>query len=125
MSSTTGVFSAPDLDMVPYDVEALNADGSPYTLSSTQVLALVSSTAGCIVVPNSNDPTGATGNLVAASGFSGAVNGTGTFTDSADPTAALSVSWTGTFVPGTTEPASLSVVFGSPTPPASSKRSAR
>lgn len=122
MSSTSGVFSAPNIDMVPYDVEAQNADGSPYTLQSTQVLALVSSSPNCIVVPNSTDPTGATGNLVAAAGFSGAVSGTATFTDSANPSFSLSGTWSGTFVPGATEPTSLTVVFGTPAPAVSSKK---
>ena len=113
--ATPNVFTAPDIDMVPYDVVLADSSGNPISPSATGVLALTSNSPSAIVVPNSTDPTGATGNIVAASGFSGSVGGTATYIDnSATPPISLSGTWTGTFTPD--EPASLQVNFGAPTP---------
>ena len=115
-------FNAPNIDMVPYDVEALDADGSVATLSATQVLTLTSQDANAIVVPNSTDPTGATGNIVAAAGYVGPVGGAAGLTDSANPGFSLAGTWSGTFDASVTEPISLAVVFGPPVPKASAKK---
>jgi hypothetical protein len=107
------VFSAPNIDMVPYDVELLDANGNPLPDSATGVLALVSNSPNAIVVPDSVDPTGATGNVVAAAGFSGPVGGTATYNDpAAVPPISLTGTWTGQFTPDA--PASLQVNFGAP-----------
>jgi hypothetical protein len=116
-SGTTGVFSTPNVDMVPYDVEILDANGDVLSDSPTGVLALVSNTPNAIVVPNSTDPTGATGNVVAAKGFSGNVGGTASYNDpAATPPVSLSGTWTGNFTAG--QPFSVQVNFGTPSAPA-------
>jgi hypothetical protein len=115
--ASSNVFSAPNIDMVPYDVELLDAQGNVIPPSATGVLSLVSQDANAIVVPNSNDPTGATGTIVAAKGFSGAVGGSASYSDpAAVPPISLSGSWSGTFTPD--QPASLQVDFGTPAPAA-------
>jgi hypothetical protein len=116
-------FNAPNIDMVPYDIDILDASGNVIPDTSTGILALVSGSASAIVVPNSTDPTGATGNVVAAAGFSGAVGGTATYVDaSAVPPVSLSGTWSGTFTPD--QPASISVVFSSPTAAVAAAKSA-
>jgi hypothetical protein len=115
--SSSSVFSAPNIDMVPYDVELLDAAGNVIPPSATGVLSLVSQDGNAIVVPNSNDKSGATGNIVAAAGFSGAVGGSASYSDpAAVPPISLSGSWSGTFTPD--QPASLKVDFGTPAPAA-------
>ena len=112
-SGSAGVFSAPNIDMVPYDVEILDAQGNVLTDTATGVLSLVSNDGNAIVVPNSTDPTGATGNVVAAKGFSGKVSGTASYNDpGATPPVSLSGTWSGVFTAG--QPISISVVFGPP-----------
>jgi hypothetical protein len=116
-------FNAPNIDMVPYDIDILDASGNVIPDTSTGILALVSGSASAIVVPNSTDPTGATGNVVAAAGFSGAVGGTATYVDaSAVPPVSLSGTWSGTFTPD--QPASISVVFSAPTAAVAAAKSA-
>lgn len=122
MSSTPGVFDSPNIDMVPYDVEALDASGAVVALSATQVLSLTSDSANAIVVPNSTDATGATGQIVAAAGFVGPVSGKAGLTDSANPGFSLSGTWSGQFDASVTEPISLAIVFGAPVPKAQAKK---
>ena len=116
MSSTSGVFSAPNVDLVPYQVAALDAAGNVIAVPAGVVISLVSATPNAIVVPNSTDPTGASGNIVAAAGFTGPVNGTATLTN-ADGTVANGT-WSGTFNPEVDDIVNLSVTFGTPTAPA-------
>ena len=115
-------FNAPNIDIVPYDVEALDATGTAVALSATQVLTLTSADGNAIVVPNSTDSTGATGNIVAAAGYVGPVSGAAGLTDSANPGFSLSGTWSGQFDASVTEPISLAVVFGAPTPKAQAKK---
>jgi hypothetical protein len=122
MSSTSGVFNSPNIDMVPYDVEALDASGAQVALSATQVLTLTSDSGSAIVVPNSTDATGATGNVVAAAGFVGPVSGKASLADSANPSFSLQGTWSGQFDASVTEPISLAIVFGTPAPAASGRR---
>lgn len=116
LEMSSSPFNAPNIDMVPYDVEALDATGAVVPLTATQVLTLTSANANAIVVPNSTDATGATGNIVAAAGFVGPVSGAAGLTDSANPGFSLAGTWSGQFDASVTEPISLAVVFGAPVP---------
>ena len=122
LEMSSSPFNAPNIDMVPYDVEALDATGTAVALSATQVLTLTSADGNAIVVPNSTDSTGATGNIVAAAGYVGPVSGAAGLTDSANPGFSLSGTWSGQFDASVTEPISLAVVFGAPTPKAQAKK---
>jgi hypothetical protein len=113
--SSTNTFSDPDVDSVPYDIEATDANGAAVPVSGG-VLTLVSTDGNSVIVPNPSDPTGATGNVTAAKGYSGPVSGTATFTPTGAPSPSLTGSWTGTFTPGA--PATLSVVFAPGVAPA-------
>lgn len=117
MSTQATPFTAPNVDMVPYAIELFDNSTPPkaVALTASQKLSLVSQDGNAIVVPDSSDATGATGQIVAAAGFSGPVGGTATLTDSATtPPFVLSGTWSGTFTPN--EPASIEVVFGTPAP---------
>lgn len=112
MGATVG-FSVPDFDQVPYTVEAVDQNSVVVAIPTGASVALKSDNANAIIVPNSTDPTGATGNVVAAKGFSGSVSGTAVLTNTDGTT--MSGTWSGTFTPGA--PFSLSVAFGAPSAP--------
>jgi hypothetical protein len=116
---TQGPFSAIDVDMVPYDVELEDSNGAVEGVPAGGVITLTSNDGNSIVVPNSSDPTGATGNILCAAGFAGAVSGAASFQGPADPVTGvvpdpITGTWSGVFTPG--QPASIAVEFGAPVP---------
>jgi hypothetical protein len=116
-----GSFEAPDTDQIPYQLQALNPDGSAFALTSTQRLSLLSNDGNSTVVPDPNDPSGLTGDIVAAAGFVGPVGGTLAFTDSANPGFSLAGTWKGQFDAASqppNEPMSIQVTFATPIPAA-------
>jgi hypothetical protein len=105
-----GVFEASTLDAVPYTISGVDQNENPIAFPSDAVLKLVDLDGNCAVVPNPSDPTGATGSIVANTGYSGPVNGTGSITDSEGDTETLT--WSGTFDPVAAKLTNIVVTFG-------------
>jgi hypothetical protein len=125
--STSNTFSDPDVDVVPYTVEAEDANGVAFVPQAGDVFSLTSTDGNSNVTPNANDPTGATGSLSCKVGYAGPVAGAISFTpgptSSAQGAVPLTGTWSGTFTPG--EPATLAAEFGpgtAPAPASSSKK---
>lgn len=112
---TPGPFTDADNDVVPYDIQAVDANDAPATISGG-VLALTSTDGNSTVQPNPGDETGATGNLIAKAGYAGPVSGDASFTPTGADSPSLTGTWSGTFTPGA--PASLVVTFGPGAPAA-------
>lgn len=122
-TNTPGSFSDPDNDLVPYTIEAVDGNNVEVPFNAGDVVALLSTDGNSTVVPNPSDPSGATGNLSAKSGFSGPVSGTATYTPNGATAPSLTGTWTGTFTVGS--PATLDVVFGAGAAPAAGRQQSR